>query len=97
MRIPLVILLAAVAVGCRGTSRPQSTTAGGALDEARAIAIARQAVSAHDPGVDGAVFKATREGSGWSVWVWRQPRTPGGDRTVVIDERGRVAAYYRGE
>lgn len=103
MRTLWHIILAAVAVGCTPksiTSAPVvSTTAtnAAALDEARAIAIARQAVSTNDTWVDRAIFKATRENSGWSVWVWREPRTPGGDRIVLIDEKGRVTSYYRGE
>jgi len=76
------------------SSPPASATV--VVDEVRAIAIARQAVATNDTWVDRAIFKATPEGSGWSVWVWREPRTPGGDRTVLIDEKGRVTAYYRG-
>jgi Tfp pilus assembly protein FimT len=100
MRTFAIIMLAAAVMGCSPhASAPRSSGQSfeSVIDEARALAIARQAVATNDTWVDRAVFKATREGSGWSVWVWREPRTPGGDRTVLIDEKGKVTAYYRGE
>jgi len=101
MRALWHIIFAAFAVGCTPKSStqvaPTATNSVVALDEAKVIAIARQAVTTNDTWVDRAIFKAARDGSGWSIWVWREPRTPGGDRTVLIDEKGRVTAYHRGE
>ena len=98
MRILLFIVLAAVAVGCGGTSRPQSTTSSGALDEARVLAIARAAVATNDTWVDRAEFDKPRhwpDGS-WSVVVWRLPAQAGGHRSIRIDPEGRVTQYVRG-
>jgi len=99
MRIVLYTLLAAVAVGCGGSSRTQSPTSGGALDEARVLAVARAAVSTNDTWIDRAVFeKPKRQPDGsWSVLVWRRPATPGGHRFVTLDADGRVKDYGRGD
>ena len=102
MRIFLHIILAVVAVGC--TPKPGTRTEGAppimsevvALDEAKASAIARQVVATNGTWVNRATFEAKRDGSGWSVIVWRQPPVFGGHRVVQIDERGRVTASIRG-
>jgi hypothetical protein len=66
-------------------------------EESRIIEIARQAVATNDTWVAKAEFEAPkRDGRGWSVLVWRFPYTPGGHRTILIDENGRVTAYHRG-
>ena len=62
-------------------------------------AIARQAVSENDTWVNQAEFdepKRKNDGSGWSVLVWRLPKTPGGHRSTEIDPNGKVIAYHRG-
>jgi hypothetical protein len=98
MRILLSIVLAAAAAGCSDTSRTQHSTSGGALDEARVLAIARAAVATNDTWVEKAEFQSPqreRDGS-WSVTVWRLPKTPGGFRDISIDTNGAVTRYYRG-
>jgi hypothetical protein len=66
-------------------------------EESRIIDIARQAVASNDTWIARAEFEAPkRHGRGWSVMVWRLPYTPGGYRTVLIDENGKVTAYHRG-
>ena len=68
------------------------------LDEAKVLQIARQAVATNDTWVDRAEFgrpKRQADGS-WRVLVWRLPKAPGGHRTVLIDEQGRITAYIRG-
>src|SRR5262249_12953531 len=65
-------------------------------DVARTVAIAREAVDATDTWVDRATLEARREGSGWSVIVWREPRVVGGHRLVQIDQTGKVTSYLRG-
>ncbi|MFA6544455.1 MAG: hypothetical protein WCS99_08520 [Limisphaerales bacterium] len=101
MRAVFHILLVSVAVGCTpksstSTQVVQTTNAVVILDEARAIAIARQAVSTNDTWVARATFEARRDGSGWSVSVERWPQEIGGHRLVKIDPNGKVTAYYRG-
>ena len=98
MRILLFIVLAAVAVGWSGTSRPQSATSSGALDEARVLAIARAAVATNDTWLDRAEFdKPIRRPDGsWSVIVWRLPAQAGGHRSIRIDPEGKVTQYVRG-
>ena len=98
MRIFWFIVLAVIAVGCGGTSRPQGMTSVGALDEARVLAIARAAVATNDTWVESAEFQSPRrerDGS-WSLTVWRLPKTPGGFRDISIDTNGTVTRYYRG-
>lgn len=68
-----------------------------ALTEDQILAIARKAVAANDTWGDHAEFeKPQRNGKGWSVLVWRLPKTPGGHRDILIDETGRVTKYIRG-
>jgi len=67
------------------------------LTEARAIAIARDAVAENDKWLNNAKFEARRDKSDWVVIAWREPRVPGGDRIIVIDQRGKVAEYVRGK
>jgi hypothetical protein len=103
MRTFWLIIFAVVVVGCvpkpstHTEIAPPNTNGVTVIDQARAIAIARQAVSTNDTWVDRATFEASRDGSGWSVLVWHEPRVPGGHRLVLIDATGRVTAYYRGE
>jgi len=69
-----------------------------ALDEAKVTEIARRAVAANDSWVDRAEFERPQrlpDGS-WSVMVWRLPKTPGGHRVILINDKGQVTAYHRG-
>ena len=71
----------------------------GALNAKDIESIARQAVSENDTWVNQAEFdepKRKNDGSGWSVLVWRLPKTPGGHRSIEIDPNGKVIAYHRG-
>ena len=98
MRFLCAIILAVIFAGCSQHTHSDATaTVKSSLGEAQALAIARQAVTTNDTWVDRATFEAQRDGRGWSVHVWRLPKTPGGDRIVLIDETGRVTAYYRGQ
>ena len=105
MRAILHIILAVVAIGCSpksetGRQPASSTVTNGVaneVDEAMAIAIARQAVSTNDTWVKRATFEAKRDGSGWSVFVQRHPIEFGGHRIVKIDETGKVTRYIRGK
>jgi hypothetical protein len=105
MRILWFILLVAVAVGCAPKSStsveraPSTTTNISVLDEAKVLAIARQTVSTNDTWVDRAEFHTPerRPDGSWSVLVVRLPRVVGGHRLILIDEKGTVTMYDRGE
>jgi hypothetical protein len=76
-----------------------SSSGAGALAEGAILRIARQAVSTNDNWIDMAEFEPPQrrtDGPGWSVHVWRLPKTPGGDRLIVIDDKGKVTDYIRG-
>ena len=99
MRLFVSIMLLAVAVGCARSSGTRTEVAS-PLDLAKVAAIARQAVTTNDTWVARAEFETPHhetDGSGWSVLVWRLPKTPGGHRLILIDETGRVTAYIRGK
>src|SRR6266850_7252389 len=102
MRYVLLITLIAMAAGCSPNAGTPSQVAPApasnvvTLDEAKVLAIARQAVATNDSSADRASFKATRNGSGWSVHVEFQPTYFGNDRLIKIDEYGRVTSYSRG-
>ncbi len=66
------------------------------VDETKAIAIARKAVAANDTWVESATFEPMAESTGWTVIVWREPRTPGGFRVISIDDDGKVTRYSIG-
>ena len=93
------VVLFAVAGGC--TPPPSNSTPTGrdiVLDAATVLEIARAAVSKNDTWVDRAEFETPErqpDGS-WSVLVWRLPVVPGGHRMILIDEKGQVSAYMRG-
>jgi hypothetical protein len=98
MRYFAFILLVFFVFGC---ARRSSTSTGAALplDAAKVVAIARQAVATNDTWIAQAEFETPRHetnGSGWSVLVWRLPKTPGGHRLIFIDETGKVTDYIRG-
>ena len=67
--------------------------------EDRILAAARQAVEKNDTWVASAEFeKPTRTArGGWSVTVWRLPKTPGSFRDIELDANGKVVRYERGE
>jgi hypothetical protein len=114
MRVPLTLSGLVILMGCgqreasvptrqdvliRGVFQP------GSVDEATAIGIARQCVASNDTWSSRAVYKARRNGAGWSVTATRiegysSEGKPlfvyGGDRSIVIDERGAVTSYVRG-
>src|SRR5256885_5829099 len=99
MRIFLLILLTAVAVGCAPTASTSSTASrSGALDKGRVLAIARAAVATNDTWIDRADFETPLRQSdrSWSVTVWRRPATPGGFRVITIDADGTLKDYFRG-
>lgn len=73
-------------------SRPSSEP----IDEHQALAVAKQAVEANDTLADRATYDIRRTDDGWSVTVWREPKSPGGHRLVVIDKRGHVTSYIGG-
>ena len=77
----------------------------GSVDEATAIGIARQCLASNDTWSSRAAYKARRKGTGWSVIASRiEGYSPegnplfvyGGDRFIVIDERGAVTSYVKG-
>jgi hypothetical protein len=99
MRALLLLIFTAMIAGCapsKGTLAKKANS--GVLDEARVLEIARGAVASNDTWVDRAEFESPErqpDGS-WRVIVWRLPKTPGGDRLISIDEKGKVTSYIRG-
>jgi hypothetical protein len=67
-----------------------------ALDEAKVVAIARQAVRTNDTWSSTASFEVRSNATGWAITVWREPRVPGGHRLIRIDQNGQVTACIRG-
>lgn len=66
------------------------------VDEQQAIAIAKQAVEAENPRakdtrLDGATYDVTKTDDGWTVWVWCEPKKPGGFWIVMIGHNGEVS------
>ena len=99
IRAPSIVLVV-IALGCShksDTDKQSVSAVTNKIDEAGAIMLARQAVSTNDTWVDRATFKATRNGSGWSVFVQRRPIEFGGQRSVEIDETGKVTQYIHGK
>jgi len=98
MRVLCAISLLMVA-GCAATSPKVSTAATPTVpDEAKVIAIARQAIAAKEDWVNRAEFENPNhhaDGS-WGVIVWRLPKTPGGSRAILINEKGEVTDYLYG-
>lgn len=99
MRTFWFILLIAM-FGCSPTSDSRHAIHdSNVLDEAKVLAIAREAVATNDTWVESAEFEPPKrkpDGS-WSVLVWRFPKTPGGHRLILIDEQGKVTEYLRGK
>lgn len=79
-------------------------------DEATAIEIARNAVTAREgkngrSWADRATYEVRRQTNGWSVWVLHTNRDllgrprgyrVGGDRRISIDEQGNITKYLHG-
>jgi len=80
------------------TATPPATAKAPSLTQAEVLAIARQAVSTNDTWLDRAEFETPqrRPDGSWSVMVWRLPKTPGGHRFILINEKGQVTRYVRG-
>jgi hypothetical protein len=66
------------------------------LSEDEVLEIAKRELANCDTWSDRAEFKVSRDGDGWSVYIERLPRTPGGHRVVSIDAAGNVTEYFRG-
>jgi len=72
------------------------------LVEQQAVTVAREAIEAEDPGakdtwLKNATYDVTETKDGWIVWVWREPATPGGFWSVMIDNNGVVEGCLRGK
>ncbi len=67
-----------------------------AIDEARAIEIAKILVADKETWADRAEYTAKKAGEGWSVMVWRIPKTPGGHRLISLTREGKLVKYVRG-
>ena len=96
-----IVFVAVVVMGCASplsTGQTAPERGAGPVDEARVLAIARAAVAANDTWLNRAEFEKPkrRPDGSWSVLVWRRPATPGGQRVISIDAKGRVANYGRG-
>jgi len=99
MRIFWIFILVAIAVGCAPHSNTRQMTAdAGALDAAKVLAIAREAVATNDTWVAQAEFETPKRqpNGSWSVLVWRLPKTPGVHRFISIDLKGRITDYGGG-
>jgi hypothetical protein len=97
MRV-LWIFFLAVAIGCASKSRSPVTNERAPLDEAKVLAIARQAVAGNAAWVRGAKFEKPHlqpDGS-WAVLVWEVPAKPGGHFVIYIDKQGRITKYVHG-
>lgn len=98
-------------LGCEEKEKRGSNTVAGAgtkpvLTTNMVIQIAKEAVAKNDTWADRATYQASHGTNGWSVMVWRiggydadgKPLfSPGGHRSIEIDEAGNVKNYFRGE
>ncbi len=99
-----ILVLAALVTGCkphvRELAAPSQVSTKGTLvlDEAKVLAVAREAVTTNDTWVDRAEFERPKQQADgtWSVLVWRVPKVPGGHRLITIDEAGKIKDYFRG-
>ena len=99
MRTSLLISTLAFLAACSSRTAPRvNADRPLTADEKHIVEIARRAVAANDTWVEKAEFEIPRrDGTGWRVHVWRLPKVWGGDRFVLIDEKGSVTAYLRGK
>jgi hypothetical protein len=66
------------------------------IDEARAIQISKGHIASRENWSNRAVYEAKRVEKGWSILVWREPRTPGGHRVITLLHNGKLISYLRG-
>jgi hypothetical protein len=66
------------------------------IEEARAIEISKAHVASRENWSDRALYEAKRVERGWSILVWREPKTPGGHRMITLRPNGRLIDYVRG-
>ncbi len=95
----MACLMVALLAGCAkepATTSSPATNQTAALDESKAIAIARQTVSTNDTWSQTAAFEVRSNGTGWTVTAWREPHVPGGRRLIRVDQNGQVTDYIRG-
>ena len=100
VRIALIILLLTSLTACSvkkpeqsGIIVPQELNA----DEARMIAIARQFVATNQNWPDAEFERPKRNAqAGWSVLVWKLPKTPDLDMLISIDDAGHVTKSHIG-
>lgn len=100
--LAVVIVPLAYLMGCSSrveTASPTTSTQSLTVEEKRIVEIARQAVATNDTWVDRAEFdRPVKNPDGdWSITVWYRPATPGGHRTITINEDGKVTDYQRGK
>ena len=99
--LTLILCIAGVS-GCgRVTSAPGISVA----ERDRIVDLAKRAVASNDTWAERATYEVQRDRQGWAVTAWRieghdvlgrRLYTPGGFRTIKIDEHGNVTDYYRG-
>lgn len=110
MRRFLFVLCVVGMVGCfedlpahHGPVFPPGTMQPGMVDEAAALAIARQAVAIADPRAEHVDYEANVDGKGWWILAHLRgidsagnPQSGGGTiRSIYIDDRGNVTNYLR--
>jgi hypothetical protein len=105
VRVFVPIFLTLLAGGCSRSTSPRSegvrlvVTEVRVLDASNVVAIARRAIATNDTWITQAEFETPRRqsnGLGWSILVWRLPKTYGGFRLIEIDDTGKVTKYSRG-
>ena len=97
MQIAFLIAIFVMLLGCSGKTVVPERENGIIVprdlnaDEARVIQIARQFVATNQnwPDVEFERPKRREEG-GWSILIWKLPKTPELDMFLTIDDRGRV-------
>jgi len=67
-----------------------------AIDEAKAISIAKTHIADKETWADRAEYTAKRRGGNWSIQVWRLPKTPGEHRLITLTREGKLIDYARG-
>jgi len=67
-----------------------------AIDEARAIEIAKALIAGRETWADRAEYVAKPQTGHWSIQVWRTPKTPGGHRLITLTREGKLKDYVRG-
>ena len=102
MRSITAILLAMTLLGCAHQASDGSMgkpPVGAAVgNKAKAIAIAKAAVSAKEPleWFKRSTYEAEWRNGGWSVMVWTKPTLVGDFRIVRVDANGNITDYVVG-